>query len=107
MRIIIYICRQADFAKLRSSDGLILATQENGFELVAQVFPNDYIKITYEDRTVEGYYTKYGVTGGTISLMGHSQVSKNDMDLLHCSVGTALSVEVYNISVLGDNYKFE
>lgn len=98
---------KADFAKLRSSDGLILATQENGFELVAQVFPNDYIKITYEDRTVEGYYTKYGVTGGTISLMGHSQVSKNDMDLLHCSVGTALSVEVYNISVLGDNYKFE
>lgn len=98
---------KAEFNKLRDTDGLIMATLENGFELVVRVFPNDYIKLSYNDRVIEGYYAKYGVSGGTLSLMAHNQISKGDMDLIHCSVGAANSVEVQNISVLGDNYKFE
>jgi len=98
---------KAELAKLRNLDGLIMATPENGFELAAQVFPNDYIKIIYVDHTTEGYYAKYGVAGGTLSLMHHNQTSKDNMDLIHCSVSSAANVEVQNISILGDNFKFE
>jgi len=98
---------KAELTKLRNADGLIMAAPENGFELVAQAFPNDYVKITYVDHITEGYYTKYGVASGTLSLMFHSQTSKGDMGLIHCSVSSAVNVEVQNISVLGDNYKFE
>lgn len=98
---------KSEFNKLRNADALIMATPENGFELVAQVFPNDYLKITYPSRVIEGYYVKYGVANGAFSLMSHNQTSKDNLDLIHCSVGTAIDVEVQSISILGDNYKFE
>ncbi len=84
-----------------------MATPENGFELIAQIFPNDYLKITYPDHVTEGYYVKYGVANGTFSLIHHSQTSKADLDLIHCSIGEATELKVLNISVLGDNYEFE
>ena len=55
----------------------------------------------------EGYYVKYGVANGTFSLIHHSQTSKADLDLIHCSIGEATELKVLNISVLGDNYEFE
>lgn len=98
---------KAELNKLRNMSGLIMATSKNGFELVTQVFPNDYIKIIYADRIVEGYYVKYGVAGGTLSLISHNQASKGDTDLIHCSLGAADNIDVQTISVLGDNYKFQ
>lgn len=98
---------KAEFNKLRNADGLIMATPKNGFELIAQVFPNDYIKIIYADHVTEGYYVKYNVASGAFSLISHNQTSKNNSDLIHCSVGTAINVKIQNISILGDNYKFE
>lgn len=98
---------KAEFSKLRDANGLIMATTENGFELAAQVFPNDYLKITYVDRTVEGYYVGYDVSTGTgvISLIAHNQPQKKE--IMRPSIGSATNFEFYNISVLGDNYKFE
>ena len=98
---------KADFDKIRNADGLVMATPENGFELVAQVFPNDYIRIRYADKVIEGYYVKYGVNGGTLSLVHHNQTSKGDLDMIHCSVGSAIDIELISISVLGDTYKFQ
>lgn len=95
---------KADLQKLYTKDGKIFATPENGFELVMSVFPNDYIRLVYENKTVEGYYVKYGVTGGTLSLINHNDTSKKDIDMLHCSVGKAVAIYKLNISVLGDNY---
>lgn len=98
---------KAEFAKLRNENGLIMATPENGFELVAQVFPNDYIRITYPDHVTEGYYVKYNSNSGNMCLVAHNQTSKKDSDLANCSLGKAISVEVISISILGDNYKFQ
>lgn len=98
---------KAELAKLRNSNGLIMATPKNGFELVTQVFPNDYIKITYEDHTAEGYYTKYNSSSGNICLLAHNQTSKKDADLTNCSLGSATTFCKVPISILGDNYKFE
>lgn len=86
-------------------DGRIFATPENGFEQVLSVFPNDYIQFIYTDRIVEGYYIKYGITGGTFSLIGHNMTSKGDLDLIHTSAGSAIDIKIIPISVLGDNYK--
>lgn len=96
-----------ELSKLRNSNGLIMATRENGFELVTQVFPNDYIKVSYPYRIIEGYYVKYGTANGAISLTAHNQTSKSDLDLIHCSLGGVLTVQTIPISILGDNYKFE
>ena len=95
---------KADFNQLRTKDGKIFATKENGFELVMSVFPNDYIRLVYENKTIEGYYVKYGISAGTLSLISHNSTSKNDLDMIHCSVGQAVAIYKLNISVLGDNY---
>lgn len=96
-----------EFAKLRNVDGYIMASEKNGFELVAQVYPNDYLRITYPNHVTEGYYAKYGIAGGNICLMRHNQTSKKDADFTNCSLGAAIGVELMPISILGDNYKFE
>ena len=98
---------KVELVKLRNSDGFVMATLENGFEFVTQVFPNDYIKIAYEDHITEGYYVKYGTTNGAISLMAHNQTSKGDLDLIHCTLGSAITFDKIPISILGDTYKFE
>lgn len=98
---------KSEFNKLRNADGLIMATSQNGFEFVARVFPNDYIRITYPDCAVEGYYVKYNSSGGNICLLPHNRSSKKDTDFINCSLGKAIKAEVIPISILGDNYKFE
>ena len=96
---------KADFDSIRNEDGKIFATEENGFEFVMSVFPNDYVKIYYGDNKItEGYYVKYGIAGGTLSLIEHNNPSKANLDMIHCSVGTAMNIKKMNISVLGDNY---
>lgn len=96
---------KAELQELREDNNSILATSDNGFELVTQVFPNDYIKITYSDRVVEGYYAKYGIANGNLSLMRHNQALKDQF--INCSLGSAVSVQNLPISTLGDNYQFE
>lgn len=94
-----------DYSTIRETNGLILATPENGFELIAQVYPNDYIKITYPGKIVEGYYVKYGVGNGNICLINHNQAIKEAF--INCTLGGALNLNVLNISILGDNYNFD
>lgn len=96
---------KVEFTAMQNSEGLIMASPENGFELVAKVFPNDYVKIKYNDRTVEGYYVKYGITKGQITLLPHNSTSKDMAST--CYVGQAIEVVILSISVLGDNYDFE
>ncbi len=89
-----------------TADKTILASPENGFEKVAQVFPNDYIRIEYAGRVVEGYYVKYGIAGGQITLMPHNCPDKTGA-LPTCCLGKAINIKTLPISVLGDNYEFE
>ena len=96
--------KKVDFDTIRDKNGRIFATKENGFEFVMSVYPNDYMRFYYDDHITEGYYVKYGITGGTISLVEHNNPSKADLDMIHCSVGTATNIRKLNISILGDNY---
>ncbi len=98
---------KTEYSKLRNEKGLIMATLENGFRLIAQVFPNDYVKITYKGRIVEGYYVKYNSNNGNICLLAHNKASKKDSDFTNCSLGATIGIKVTHISILGDNYDFE
>lgn len=93
-----------DLNNIREANGAIMGTPENGFELVTRVYPNDYIKITYPDRVVEGYYVKYGIGNGNICLIRHNQSSKDVF--MNCTLGAALDFDILIVSILGDNYNF-
>lgn len=95
---------KADLQSIREKDGSILANPENGFEFCFSIFPNDYVRITFADKIVEGYYVKYHITAGTFYLMRHNQTSKENSSLIQCSAQSALDIKKLNISVLGDNY---
>lgn len=94
-----------EYNTLRNDKGDVLATKQNGFELVCQVFPNDYLKITYGDSIVEGYYVKYDIGVGTVSLVTHNQAQKDTY--IRRPLGSATEAKVLPISILGDNYEFQ
>ena len=96
---------KTELVKLRNTDGLVMATPKNGFELIAQVFPNDYIRITYVGCIIEGYYIGYDTNDARISLINHNQSDKGTF--IRKTLREATSVEIIPISILGDSYKFE
>jgi len=96
---------KAEYAKLRNFEGLIMATPENGFEFVARVFPNDYIRVSYPNRVIEGYYIGYDIDNTRISVIRHNQPQKKAT--IRKVLNGAIDVETIPISILGDNYKFE
>ncbi len=55
---------------------------------------------------MEGYYVKYGIAGGKITLMPHNCPDKTGA-LPTCCLGKAINIKTLPISVLGDNYEFE
>lgn len=97
---------KAHFDAIREIDGKIYATEENGFTKKFSIYPNDYIRVYMNNKIIEGYYVKYGISGGTLNLIPHSQTSKANLDLLHISPKAASSIERYDISILGDNYRW-
>lgn len=94
---------KAEFEKLKTPDGKIFGTAENGFEKIMQIHPNDYVRFIYENKIVEGYYVKYNINGGRVSLIPHNQANKDN--LIVCSLGSVKEIQKLDISVLGDNYK--
>lgn len=95
---------KANFNEIREADGKIYATKENGFEKQFSVYPNDYMRIYMGNKVVEGYYVKYGISTGQISLLPHSA---SDKEVLETVVArTANDIHRLDISVLGDNYKW-
>ena len=95
---------KADFNKIRDENGKIFATEENGFVKQFSLYPNDYVRIYAKNKIVEGYYVKYNIANGSISLIGHDKADKKNIDGV--SGGTITSIERYDISVLGDNYRW-
>ena len=89
---------------IREADGKIYATAGNGFEKQFSIYPNDYVRIYMSNKIIEGYYVKYGIGNGNLSLLPHSQASKDIF--LNSAPKSASSIERFDISVLGDNYKW-
>ena len=97
---------KADFDTIRTEDDKIYATLENGFIKQFSIYPNDYVRIYFDNEIVEGYYVKYNTNNGSLKLIKHSETSKNDNDLISKAAKTATLIERYDISILGDNYRW-
>lgn len=76
---------------------------DDTFTKVATLFPNDYVRCRFEDRIEEGYYVKYNISSGVMTLIKHSAPGKDKDAINEISARSAVSIERYDISVLGDN----
>ena len=95
---------KADFDKIREADGKIYATEENGFKRQFSIYPNDYVRIFMKNKIIEGYYVKFAISTGQLSLVEHSSAGKDN--LIITVAKTASEIQRYDITILGDNYKW-
>ena len=79
---------------------------EETFKYICGLHPNDYVKIKFEDerKNVEGYYIQYGSSNAAIDLLPMHASGKDQR--ITCSARLAIKIERYDISVLGDNYRW-
>lgn len=77
------------------------------FTKVCSLYPNDYVMCKFsENRVEEGYYVMYGIAVGQMVLLPHEVSSKDQKTMRSISPRSAASIERYDISVLGDNYRW-
>ena len=76
------------------------------FKYICGLHPNDYVKIKFEDerKNVEGYYIQYGSSNAAIDILPMQAAGKDQR--ITCSARLAIRIERYDISVLGDNYRW-
>lgn len=71
------------------------------FTEVCSLYPNDYVRVYFGNKITEGYYVKYGSASGQMVLLSHASASKDTY--ITCSARSAVAIERYDISILGDN----
>ena len=77
------------------------------FTKVCSLYPNDYVMCKFsENRVEEGYYVMYGIAVGQMVLLPHEVSGKDQKTMCSISPRSAASIERYDISVLGDNYRW-
>lgn len=77
------------------------------FTKVCSLYPNDYVMCKFsENRVEEGYYVMYGIAVGQMVLLPHEVSDKDQKTMRSISPRSAASIERYDISVLGDNYRW-
>lgn len=76
------------------------------FTKICSLYPNDYVRCYFGDKIKEGYYVKYGSASGQMILLSHASASKDNDTYLTCSARSATLIERYDISILGDNYRW-
>ena len=76
------------------------------FTKVCSLYPNDYVRCYFGNKIKEGYYVKYGINNGAIQVIAHGTTSKDKDHLIQISPRSANLIERYDISVLGDNYRW-
>lgn len=83
-----------------------LSEIDETFKYICGLYPNDYIKIKFEDegKNVEGYYIQYGSSNAAIDLLPMHASGKDQR--ITCSARLAIKIERYDISILGDNYRW-
>lgn len=97
---------KADFDTIREADGKIYATIENGFEKQFSVYPNGYVRIYMKNKIVEGYYVKYDIVNAVVQLITHDTPGKDKSKLIKVSARSATEIQCFDISILGDNYRW-
>ena len=76
------------------------------FTKVCSLYPNDYVRCYFGNKIKEGYYVKYNISNGDLQVISHQSASKGADELSHVSPRSATLIERYDISVLGDNYRW-
>lgn len=76
------------------------------FNKVCSLYPNDYVRCYFGNKIKEGYYVKYNISNGDLQVISHQSASKGADELLHVSPRSATLIERYDVSVLGDNYRW-
>ena len=76
------------------------------FTKVCSLYPNDYVRCYFGDKIKEGYYVKWNISSGVMSLILHSSAGKSKNELQEISPRSANLIERYDISILGDNYRW-
>lgn len=76
------------------------------FTKVCSLYPNDYVRCYFGNKIKEGYYVKYGINNGAMQVISHSTANKDKDNLIQISPRSANLIERYDISILGDNYRW-
>ena len=79
---------------------------DEAFIKICSLYPNDYVRCYFGNKIKEGYYVKYNISNGDLQVISHQSASKGADELLHVSPRSATLIERYDISVLGDNYRW-
>ena len=77
------------------------------FTKVCSLYPNDYVRCYFGNKVMEGYYVKWNISSGVMSIISHYSSGKSNDKLREISPRSATLIERYDISVLGDNYKWD
>lgn len=79
---------------------------DESFGFCFSLYPNDYVKVTLKSDVQSGYYASCDRSTGTISLWAHDRNKTVGKDGLIRSIGvkTAVSIEKFNVDVLGNLY---
>ena len=76
------------------------------FTKVCSLYPNDYVKCYFGDNVEEGYYVTYDSGSGRITVMDAASPNKEGINRHRISPRSATLIERYDISILGDNYRW-
>ena len=76
------------------------------FIKVCSLYPNDYVRIYLKNKILEGYYSGYDISVGTVILYPHFTPSKDIKVANRVSARSATLIERYDIAILGDNYRW-
>lgn len=76
------------------------------FTKVCSLYPNDYVRIYLKNEIREGYYVKYNVANGAMQLLPNYAPGKNQGTFVQVYGKNAQAIERYDISILGDNYRW-
>lgn len=77
---------------------------DENYQFEFSIYPNDFIKINLKKESISGYYSGSDRATGAVNLWTHDRNSFIGKDGLIRGIGvkTALSVEKYNVDVLGN-----
>ena len=76
------------------------------FTKVCSLYPNDYVRCYFGDNVEEGYYITYDSGSGRITVMDAASPNKEGVNRHRISPRSATLIERYDISILGDNYRW-
>ena len=79
---------------------------DDSFAFLFSVYPNDFVKVTLKKDTFQGYYSSTNRSTAAVNLWAHDRNIATGKDGLYQSIGvkTALSLEKFNVDVLGRIY---